>query len=60
MRVGGKSNPNAPIELYDLESDPAETTNIADAHPDIIKEVQAVFDNRTVSEIEGWNFAVAE
>ncbi len=57
VRLGGKSNPDAPIKLYDLQSDPTETSNIADAHPDIIKQVQAVFDDRTVSEIEGWNFA---
>ncbi|MEM9657464.1 MAG: hypothetical protein AAF961_03800, partial [Planctomycetota bacterium] len=36
-------NGDAPVfewELYDLLNDPAETTNIADQHPQVIKEMQ--------------------
>ncbi|MDC6403749.1 MULTISPECIES: sulfatase [Maribacter] len=32
------------IELYDLEADVSETTNIADLHPDIISEITAMAD----------------
>lgn len=31
-------------ELYNIDEDPAETTNIADKHPDIVKKMQAAFD----------------
>jgi arylsulfatase A-like enzyme len=37
-RLGTK----APLELYDLKSDPAEKQNIAAAHPDIVKRIEAI------------------
>ena len=30
---------DAPLELYDLEKDPRETTNVASRHPDIVKRI---------------------
>ena len=33
---------NTTFELYDLETDKEETRNIADAHPEIIKEVEKI------------------
>jgi len=30
---------DAALELYDLQSDPRETTNVAAAHPDIVKRI---------------------
>ena len=37
VRKNLKQNPNAPLELFNLEADLGETTNIAAAHPDIVK-----------------------
>jgi arylsulfatase A-like enzyme len=33
--------PKAPWELYDLSTDLSESTNVADQHPDLLKEMQA-------------------
>jgi len=42
---------NAPIELYNLKHDLAETNNIANAYPDIIKKMEGLFEAaRTNSE----------
>ncbi|MEY3491878.1 MAG: Arylsulfatase precursor, partial [Verrucomicrobiota bacterium] len=37
-RLGTK----APLELYNLKSDPAEKQNLAAAHPDIVKRIEAI------------------
>jgi arylsulfatase A-like enzyme len=37
-RLGTK----APLELYDLEADPAEKQDVAAAHPDIVREIEAI------------------
>lgn len=37
VRKNLKQNPNAPLELFNIEADLGETTNIAAAHPDIVK-----------------------
>ena len=35
VRRGLRQDPDAPLELYDLEADPAETTDVAKEHPDV-------------------------
>jgi len=35
-------NPDAPAELYDLEFDPGETTDVAGTHPDIVAELREI------------------
>jgi arylsulfatase A len=32
---------DAPLELYDLDEDPAESTNVAAAHPDVVARMDA-------------------
>ncbi|MFQ5568465.1 MAG: arylsulfatase [Rhodothermales bacterium] len=60
VRLGGHNDPDAPIELYNLASDPGEQQNVADRHPDIVAQIRSVMDSRTPSEIERWNFATED
>ncbi len=57
VRLGGHDDAEAPIELYDLESDIGETTDVSAEHPDIVARVRAVMESRTPSRIPQWNFA---
>jgi len=43
IRQNAIRQPNGPIEVYDLENDLAETTNIADKHPDIVEKFKEIF-----------------
>ena len=48
---------NPMVELFDLDSDPYETTNVAGMHPDLITRAQLIMDqSRTRSFIDAWNF----
>lgn len=48
-RTGGRRRtpplaaPDARFQLFDLRADPAEQTDLADAHPDIVRQMTAVF-----------------
>ena len=44
VRLNVQDNPDAPIELYDLEKDLKEQSNVAGKHPDIVKKMKTVFD----------------
>jgi arylsulfatase A-like enzyme len=57
VRLGGHDDPNAPIELYDLDADPGETENVAGDNPEIVARVRAVMESRAESSFERWNFA---
>jgi len=44
--------PQGSVELYDLSKDPAETTDVAPAHPDIVKKMEEIMkDAHTPSEV---------
>ncbi len=40
LMPGTVDYPTAPLELYDLESDPGETRNVAELHPDIVERLR--------------------
>lgn len=49
--------PNAgPLQLYDLETDPAESRDLAAQQPEIAAEMTAIMKRRTRSVIAKWNF----
>ena len=37
IRLNVGKNPNGPIELYNLDNDPSEENNVAEAHPDLVE-----------------------
>lgn len=44
-RDQGQADPNAPpVQLYDVAADISETKNVAAAHPDIVRRLQAAYD----------------
>ena len=57
VRLGGHDDPGAAIELYDLELDPYETTDVSADHRDIVARVRAIMESRTESSVTRWNFA---
>ncbi len=59
VRLGGHDDANAPIELYDLDADPFETTDVSTQQPDIVGQIQRVMESRTLSDYDPWNFAIA-
>ncbi len=45
-------NPHEPVELYDLEADESETTDIAARHPDIVRKMEELFRTARIDSIE--------
>ncbi len=39
-------NPDAPVELYDLESDPGETTDVAAGNPEAVARLRGIMDSQ--------------
>lgn len=55
--VGLKKNPDVAGELYDLEADPAEKTNLAGEHPEIVAALKQIRDaSHTPASVAAWNF----
>lgn len=44
VRLNVSKNAEAPIELFDLEKDASESSNIAGEHPDIVKSIRTIMD----------------
>lgn len=44
VRLNVSENPDAPIELYNLDNDIGEQTNVADQHPEIVREMQEIME----------------
>lgn len=52
VRMNLNRNPDAPIQLYNLADDIAESNDVADEHPDVVRRIRALFaEARTPSEI---------
>lgn len=57
VRNNVKGNPNAPIELYDLDKDLAETTDVAAEHADVVRRITAIMrDSHTPAVLAKWKF----
>ena len=58
VRTQVSRRPDAPIELYDLESDESETKDVAGLNPDVVRRIAALMrDSRTTAILPQWNFA---
>ena len=42
IKQGLKKNPQSPLELYDLENDISESTDVAQQHPNICAEIEKI------------------
>ncbi len=42
VRLNILEDPDAPLEIYDLETDVSESNNIADQHPEVVREMEAI------------------
>ena len=56
VRLGGHDDPDARIELYDLEVDPNETVDRAAEHPDVVARMREIMFSRTESVRAEWSF----
>jgi arylsulfatase A-like enzyme len=53
IRLKVKNNPDAPIHLFNLAQDIGETKNIADQHPEVVKQIAPLFKS---ARVESKNF----
>ncbi|MEA3462509.1 MAG: arylsulfatase [Bacteroidota bacterium] len=58
IRLNVGKDPHGPLELYNLESDPAEKNNVADKHPDLVETLARMMDEERVPS-EKFNFGRA-
>jgi arylsulfatase A len=57
VKLDMKRNPRAPWQLYDLDADLAETTDVASAHPDVLRTLDAIVSREhRRAHIREWEF----
>jgi arylsulfatase A len=56
IRIDCYKNPTGPLQLYDLETDPTESRDIASAHPDIVAKMEEIL-RREHTASPHWDFA---
>ncbi len=55
--VGLEKNPNALLQLYDLEKDESEQNDVAAKYPEIAEKIKKIMlESHSESEIKAWNF----
>jgi arylsulfatase A len=55
VRTGIRKNKSAPVQLYDLASDPNETKDVAAEHPEMAKKLGEMMKKaRTPSQVQAW------
>jgi arylsulfatase A-like enzyme len=59
VRLNVSTTTNAPLELYDLKTDPQEKNNIASQHPDVVKQIEAFMKEAYVPN-KDWPLMVSE
>jgi arylsulfatase A-like enzyme len=57
IRTNVVKQPDGPIELFDLDRDPSETTNVAAAHSDVVRRIDAIITTaHSPAVLPKWNF----
>jgi arylsulfatase A-like enzyme len=52
VRTKTHANPNGPIELYDLKTDPTESKNVAADHPDVVARLTDILSTARTESVE--------
>lgn len=56
VRLQAQANPNGPVELYNLKTDPRETRDLAETYPEVAEALSRFMNTPTRSWNPRWNF----